>query len=291
LWEELLAGFATEGDRAMARWTIEEPTKIDFDGVVALKGNIVAGTVSVLPCDDKPSLLVEEVSGHPLEVVHEAGMLSINQKRGGVEGVLQWLQNTRGQTAITLTVPRECPVTLNLVTANAVVTGMSGRVSIKTGSGDVILDGVTGTIDANTATGAIEAQGLSGTVTFNSVSGDLSLVHGRLKRLTAHSVSGRITTDVDLGDGAGVQVRTVSGEVTMRLPESISATVGLNSVGGRIDSAFDALKRQERTVARSVAGTLGDGDASLKVDSVSGSITLLSRPDPEALKPEGERDR
>jgi putative adhesin len=275
----------------MARWTVDEPTKIDFDGVVALKANIVAGTVSVLPSDDRPALHVSEISGHPLEVVHEAGMLSLTQKSSGVEGVLRWLQNTRGRTAVTVTVPADCPVTLNLVTANAVVTGMTGRVSVKTASGDVTLDGVTGSIDANTATGAVEAHGVGGSMTFNSVSGDLALARGAVQRLSAHSVSGRITTDVDLSDSAGVQIRTVSGEVTMRLPASTSAKVALVTVGGRIDAAFDGLDRAERPVGKSVTGTLGGGAASLTVNSVSGPITLLSRPEPEALKREGAHDR
>jgi hypothetical protein len=275
----------------MAHWTVDEPTKIDFDGVVALKANIVAGTVSVLPTGDRPTLHVSEISGHPLEVVHEAGMLTLTQKRSGVEGVLRWLQNTRGRTAITVTVPEGCPVTLNLVTANAIVTGMSGRVSVRTASGDVTLDGVTGTIDANTATGAIEAQGVGGSVSFNSVSGDLALAHGAVDRLNAHSVSGQITTDVDLRAAARVQIRTVSGEVTMRLPKSTSAKVTLSSMAGRIDAAFDGLGREEGAVPKSVTGTLGDGAASMNVNSVSGAITLLSRPDPEALKREGEHDR
>jgi hypothetical protein len=275
----------------MTRWTVNEPTKIDFDGVVALKANIVAGTVSVLPTSDRPALHVSEISGHPLEVVHDAGMLSITQKSPGVEGVMRWLQNTRGRTAIIITAPADCPVTLNLVTANAIITGMSGRVSVKTASGDVTLDGVSGKVDANTATGAIEAQDVDGSMTFNSVSGDLALARGVVDRLSAYSVSGRITTDVDLRQDAGVQIRTVSGEVTMRLPKSISTKVALNSVGGRIDAAFDGLGRDERPVGESITGTLGGGTGSLNVNSVYGAITLLSRPDSEALKREGEHDR
>ena len=275
----------------MARWTVDEPTKIDFNGVVALKANIVAGTISVLPTSDRPTLHVSEVSGHPLEVVHEAGMLSITQKSSGVEGILRWLQNPRGRTSITVTVPAECPVTLNLATANAVVTGMSGRVSIKTASGDVTLDGVTGSIDANTGTGTIEAHGLGGSMRFNSVSGDLALARGIVDRLSAQTVSGRVTTDVELRDSADVQIRTVSGEVTVRLPESASAKVTLTSVAGRIEAGFHELGRDDRPVAKSLTGTLGGGAASLNVNSVSGAITLLSRPDPEALKREGEHDR
>lgn len=272
----------------MARWTVDRPTKLDFDGVVALKANIVAGGVSILPSDDEPAVHVSEISGHPLEIVHEAGMLTLTHKSGGLDGVLKWLQNTRGRVNVTITLPRACPVTLNLVTASAVVTGMSGRVSIKTASGDVTLDGVTGTIDANTATGAVEAHGLSGAVSFNSVSGDLALARGTVDRLQAHSVSGKVTTDVDLRAGGRVQVTTVSGEITMRLPESISARVSLNSVSGRVDAAFPDLVRQDRPMVRNLAGTLGDGAGSLAANSVSGAITLLSRPAPEALRDEAE---
>jgi hypothetical protein len=74
------------------------------------------------------------------------------------------------------------------------------------------------------------------------------------------------------------------------LPESTSAEVVLSSMGGRIDSAFTELRREERAVPKSLTGTLGDGGAPLNVSSVSGAITLLSRPDPEALKREAEHD-
>lgn len=277
----------TEGDRTVTRWTIEEPKEIDFNGVVALKANIVAGTISILSSDEAPRLEVGEISGQPLEIIHEAGMLTVSQKGSGWDGVLKWLQNTRGRVAVTVTVPRECPVNLNLMTANAVVTGLSGRVTVKSASGDVTLDGVTGAIDANTATGDVEAQGLGGSVSFSSLSGDLALAGGTVDRLVAHSVNGDITTDVNLRDGGRGQVNTVSGEVTIRLPESISATVNLTSVSGRVDAAFPGLTRQDRTMGKTVTGTLGDGDASLSVNSVSGAITLLSRPDPEELQ-EGE---
>jgi Putative adhesin len=264
----------------VARWIVEEPSTIDFDGVVALRANIVAGTVSILPSDDRPTLQIGEISGQPLEVAHEAGMLTINHKSSGWDGVLKWLQNTRGRVTLTLTVPPDCPVTLNLVTASAVVTGMAGRLSVKTASGDVTLDGVTGSIDANTAAGDIEAQGLAGSVTFKSLSGNLALAGGSLDRLSAQSVTGKVTTDVDLRTKGHAQVSTVSGEVTMRLPETTSATVALNSLTGQVDAGFAQLTRQDRPMGKYITGTLGDGSASLSVNSVSGAITLLSRPAP-----------
>jgi DUF4097 and DUF4098 domain-containing protein YvlB len=226
---------------------------------------------------------VSDVIGRPLLISHEAGMLTISHEM--LEGVLGWLRHEQTSAVVTVMVPRECPVQLNLVSADAVITGLKARLSVKTGSGDVTLDGVTGQIDANTVSGVLEAQGLDGTVSFNSVSGDLALAGGSLDRLAAKSVNGKIAADVALGPGSQVQVSTVSGEVALRLPASTSAQVDLNSAAGRVEAAFTQLHPSNRPVTRSLTGTLGDGAGRLSVYTVSGSVTLLSRPDdPARLK-------
>src|SRR5262245_5749097 len=129
----------------MARWTIDEPTTLDFDGVVALKATLVAGRLSVL-AGDKPSVHVGSITGRPITVSHEAGMLTIDHEVW--EGMLGWLRNEKSGAEVTVTVPGDCPVRVNLVSADAVISGLTSRTSIKTGSGDITLDGVTGEIDA-----------------------------------------------------------------------------------------------------------------------------------------------
>lgn len=111
-----------EGHIAMSRWTIDEPTTLDFDGVVALRVTLIAGSVSVLASAERPSIMVGDVEGPPLVVTHEAGMLTVTHEKLW-EGVLSWLRTNRVRAAITVTVPHDCPVTLNLVSADAVVTG------------------------------------------------------------------------------------------------------------------------------------------------------------------------
>ncbi|HEX2316583.1 MAG TPA: DUF4097 family beta strand repeat-containing protein [Thermomonospora sp.] len=272
----------------MSRWTIHEAATLEFDGVVALKATLVAGSVSVLG-GEKPSVLVGEVTGPPLLVSHEAGMLTITQERVW-EGVLAWLRDRRIAAAVTVTVPRDCPVHLTLITADAVVTGLAARTSIRSAAGDVTLDGVGGDIDANTVSGRIEAQGLDGSVSFTSVSGDLALAGGALERLGARTVSGRVAADVTLVGDRSLSVNTVSGEVALRLPDSTSAEVNLSSAAGRVETSFPGLERQDRPVARTVTGTLGTGAGLLTVNTVSGGVTLLSRPDddPGAARPERE---
>ncbi|KAB2379787.1 DUF4097 family beta strand repeat-containing protein [Actinomadura montaniterrae] len=274
----------------MSRWTIDEPTTLDFDGVVTLRTTLIAGTVSVLASDERPSVMISEVEGPPLMIAHEAGMLTITHERLW-EGVLSWLRTRNARAAITVTVPHDCPVTVNLVSADAVITGLTARTSIKCASGGITLDGVTGAVDANTVSGDIEAQGLDGTVSFTSVSGDLALAGGAVEQLTARTVSGRIAADVDLvGDGR-IEVNTVSGEVALRIPESAGARVTLNAAAGRIETSFPELGRADRAVATTVSGKIGDGSGRLSVNSVSGSITLLGRGDeaPEISTPRMEK--
>lgn len=279
-----------EGQIAMSRWTIDEPTTLDFDGVVALRATLIAGGVSVLASDERPSIMVGDLEGPPLIVTHEAGMLTVTHEKLW-EGVLNWLRTQRCRAAVTVTVPHDCPVTLNLVSADAVVTGMTARTSIKSVSGDVTLDGVAGAIDANTVSGAIEAQDLDGTVSFTSVSGHLSLAGGSLDRLAARTVSGRIAADVDLAGGSRIDVNTVSGEVALRIPESAGAQVALNSAAGRIETDFPELDEQESLVARTRSGTMGDGSGRLTVNTVSGAITLIGRSGdaPEITTPRMEK--
>jgi hypothetical protein len=262
----------------MSRWTIDEPTTLDFDGVVALRATLIAGSVSVLASDERPSVIVGDVEGPPLVVTHDAGMLTITHEKLW-EGVLSWLRTQRCRASVTVTVPRDCPVTLNLVSADAVVTGTTARTSIRSASGNVTLDGVAGAIDVNTVSGVIEAQGLDGAVAFTSISGDLSLAGGSVERLAARTVSGRIAADVDLSGEGGVEVTTVSGDVALRIPDSADARVTLNSAAGRIETTFPQLDEQESFVARTRGGELGNGSGRLSVNTVSGSITLIGRDD------------
>ncbi|GAA4240496.1 DUF4097 family beta strand repeat-containing protein [Actinomadura meridiana] len=267
----------------MSRWTIDEPTTLDFDGVVALRATLIAGNVSVLASDERPSIIIGDLEGPPLVVTHDAGMLTITHEKPW-EGVLSWLRTQRCRADVTVTVPRDCPVGLNLVSADAVVTGTTSRASIKSASGNVTLDGVAGAIDANTVSGVIEAQGLDGAVTFTSISGDLSLAGGSVERLAARTVSGRIAADVDLPGDGGIEITTVSGDVALRIPDSADARVALNTAAGRIETTFPEIGERDGLVGRTRGGELGNGSGRLTVNTVSGSITLIGRDDGTAEK-------
>jgi hypothetical protein len=261
----------------MAHWTVEDPMTVDFDDVTALRVRLIAGSVAVLGTDATPSLEVSNVSGDPLDVTFEDGVLTISHENLTWDGLLKWLRPQRHSATVTVSVPRSCPVQVGVVSATAVLTGVTGRASVKGVSGEITLDGVTGDVDANTVSGVLEAQGINGKLNFNTVAGDLALADGWLERLDVNSVSGDVTADLDLDPLGGMHVNTVSGEVTLRLPADCDAQVSLHSVSGGVRTEFTELRSISAPASHTVSGSLGAGSAHISVTTMSGRVTLLRR--------------
>jgi hypothetical protein len=280
----------------MAHWTIDGPTSLDFDEVSGLRVRLIGGSVAVLATDGTPSLDVANISGDPLDVTYEDGVLTISHENLTWEGLLKWLRPQRHAATVTVTVPRKCPTQVGVVSATAVLSGLSAKASVKSVFGEITLDGFTGDVDANTVSGALEAQGVNGKLNFRSVSGDLTLAEGWLERLDAHAVSGDVTADVDLDPLGGLKVSTVSGEVTLRLPAEADTKVHLHSISGDVRSEFEGLKRSSAPASHSVSGSLGAGSGLVSVTTMSGRVVLLRRaergaaPAPAGADNEGEME-
>jgi len=260
-----------------SEWTIEAPTNLDFDDVTELRVRLIAGSVAVLATNGKPSLEVSSIEGDPLNVTYDDGVLTVAYENLSWEGLLKWLRPQRHAATVTVSVPRKCQAQVGVVSATAVMSGISARASVKSVSGGITLDGVAGDVDANTVSGAVEAQGINGKLNFNTVSGDLTLAEGWLERLDVNGVSGDVTADLDLDPLGGMQVNTVSGEVVLRLPAEADARVNLHSVSGDVRSEFAELRRSSAPASRSVSGSLGAGSGQVSVTTMSGRVMLLRR--------------
>ena len=260
-----------------SEWTIEAPTSLEFDDVTELRVRLIAGSVAVLATTGRPSLEVSSIEGDPLTVTYEDGVLTVAHENLNWEGLLKWLRPQRHAATVTVSVPRKCRAQVGVVSATAVMSGISARASVKSVSGGITLDGVAGDVDANTVSGAVEAQGINGKLNFNTVSGDLTLAEGWLERLDVNGVSGDVTADLDLDPLGGMQVTTVSGEVMLRLPAEADARVNLHSVSGDVRSEFAELRRSSAPASRSVSGSLGAGSGQVSVTTMSGRVMLLRR--------------
>jgi len=277
-----------------SEWSIETPTSLEFDDVTGLRVRLIAGSVAVLATTGKPTLEVSSIEGDPLNVTLADGVLTVAHENLSWEGLLKWLRPQRHSATVTVSVPRKCTAQVGVVSATAVMSGISTRASVKSVSGGITLDGVAGDVDANTVSGAVEAQGVNGKLNFNTVSGDLTLADGWLERLDVNGVSGDVTADLDLDPLGGMQVTTVSGEVVLRLPAEADAQVNLHSVSGDVRSEFAELRRSSAPASRSVSGSLGAGSGQVSVTTMSGRVMLLRRAGretaPQDAQPGGQPD-
>jgi Putative adhesin len=244
-----------------------------------LRVRLVSGSVAVLASEDAPTLDIARLDGQPLLVTHQGGVVTITYQDLRWDGLRGWLHPRRHSADVTVTVPGTCPTQVGVVNAGAIVSGISAKMGARSVSGDITLDGVVGNVDAKTVSGNLEARDIDGELAFNSVSGDLTLAGGTVSHLDAKTLSGRVTADIELRDGGGLRVSTVSGDVAVRVPASCSARVALRSASGRLSSSFDGMGSSRGPGPAVMNATIGSGSASLSVSSMTGDVTLLARAD------------
>jgi DUF4097 and DUF4098 domain-containing protein YvlB len=90
-------------------------------------------------------------------------------------------------------------------------------------------------------------------------------------------MSGQVTADVALAPAGSMQINTMSGAVTLRLPADSDAQVRLHSISGAVRSEFDSLKTAKAPASHAASGNVGAGTGQVSVTTVSGAVTLLRR--------------
>ncbi len=129
---------------------------------------------------------------------------------------------------------------------------------------------------ATVVTGDVDAQGLRSNVVAHSVSGDVAVSTSGI--VEAGTVSGSLDLAMGSLDWTRLDFNTVSGDITLRVPESLGADVEFESLSGELDTDFDLRveqRRERRLVGERVQGTIGTGGRRLTFHTVSGSVRLL----------------
>jgi hypothetical protein len=265
----------------VTQWRIDTPQSLDLEGVRRLNVRMVAGSIDVVGSSEAAAtggahLEVSEIDG-ALTVTLEGDTLTIAHEKLTWTGLLDWVGNHKASAVISVSVPDACPVELGVVSADAVVSGITADTKVKSVSGNVTLDGVNADISAQTVSGDLETRHLEGKLRFTTVSGDLTVVDGSSSQVKAETVSGDITLDLDVASGARLDLNSVSGDVTLRLPESANLQVEAKTMSGSLDSAFSGVTRDGKPGRSTLRGNIGTGDGFLQAKTVSGDVTLLRR--------------
>ncbi len=131
------------------------------------------------------------------------------------------------------------------------------RITIESRSGNVALHDTTGSLNVRTASGDVIAQKYAGrTVSIEATTGDVLM-------------------DVIEPIEGTVDVRTVSGNINLGIPDGSNARVAISAVRGETLATVDLVD-----VARSngkLTGRLGEGQGSIDLSAVSGDVLLRLR--------------
>ncbi len=278
----------------MSQWTVSEPGRTTIDEPVStLHVRIIDGAVNVVAAEGPARLEVTELDGEPLHVTLEDGVLTVSYKDlswaefgesvKSVQSVKHFFAGLRRKrrAAVSLAVPAGSEVRIGTLSADTTVSGISGHVAVHGASGSTALVGLAGRTEANSVSGDVDAQSVSGELKVKTVSGGITVVAGTADKLSANSVSGAVTLDLDVETPTEIRVNTVSGAVGVRLPSLTDARVEAGTNSGDVSSTFEQLKVGGTWGARKLSGQLGDGKGNLQVTTVSGAVTVLRRPEAE----------
>lgn len=170
---------------------------------------------------------------------------------------------------------RETRGTLNLDTGSGDIKldRASGTVSLDTGSGEVLVNGMTsGTLDIDTGSGSVALSEVAvDDLKVDTGSGDVELTNVSSSRLDIDTGSGGIRASLRNSPSTMV-VETGSGDVTLRLPESLDATLDLDTGSGdlTVDFPLQLIKKSEGNIR----GRIGEGKGRISVETGSGDISL-----------------
>ncbi len=208
---------------------------------------------------------------------NEEGHVIVETKHN--EGISGWLGfiNRPAKIDYTVIVPEECHLSVNSVSGEAQVRGLAGELKIGSVSGALLAEDIRGTLKLNTVSGKVNGKNLSGPLTLDSVSGHVTLTASNLPSLKANTVSGSLSLETPLGEGP-YRVSSVSGSLTLIVPENSSCTAEVSSVSGSVHTNLPLAEkwRDNSPGHRHHRIKVGEGGPEIRLNSVSGALRVIT---------------
>lgn len=271
--------------------TLELPLEIGEGKILRIEG--ASGDVLIKGGAEKPSLsLVATFRGFSREEAKQKADSFMPVIESGDQFVL--LRQPDGVDAtvdVEALIPAETPVEIRSLSGDVVVKGVRGGLKIQGHSGDISIEDVAGVLEINVASGdisvvraesslcSIEAKSgdlhlkqVSGALTLRSATGDVNLEACKPRTLSIEVATGDVCADFVEPISGVVNVRTVSGDCKLLVPDGSDCRVHLATLRGDVKCGLELL--DEVREAQSVAGRLGDGEGTLDVSTVKGDISL-----------------
>ena len=259
---------------------IEESFLLQKTGSFSL--NNVAGDIMVYSWDKEEVKMVatksisswgtsdpeELLDNIEIEIASQPKNLKINTRYP----VLSWIKNARVDYQIWI--PEVTNVQLESVSGTIRMEDHLNRVYAKTVSGNIKLNNIKGNVEVKTVSGKVSARQIKGDVRASSVSGNLTFRDSEGNLSYLHTTSGDIEAELAAidKDAFDMSLTTVSGDISLYLPDDASFDLYIKTVSGEINTKFKVLV--ESVKKNQLQGEVGTGGINIELRTISGDISL-----------------
>jgi DUF4097 and DUF4098 domain-containing protein YvlB len=230
----------------------------------------------------------------PLEIDGSDSDMQIKVEAHGGSGWFNWNSDTSmAPSTLEVRVPRAASVKVNVVSAPLSMDGLDGgAIEVNTVSGKVRINARTPSLQVDSISGSVELAGHAERASLQTVSGDilapalgseaeLQTVSGRVqasggpwRKLTLSTVSGDVQLGGGMADGGSLGVDSMSGDVQVQLPASVSAAIHATTFSGDLRSDFGSPEKGEHGPGSELNATAGDGRAKVTLETFSGDLKI-----------------
>ena len=147
------------------------------------------------------------------------------------------------------------------------ITAEEAQVDTVSGQG-ALLDCSFDSLRFDSVSGTIKVSGSAKKVKASSVSGEVDLTLAYPKEIKISTMSGPITLDLAAAP-KDLDIDTTSGKTRLTLPQDASCTITLDAMSGKLYLNDEVVSSKEIT--------LGNGAASYDIDSMSGSVYVITK--------------
>jgi len=127
-------------------------------------------------------------------------------------------------------------------------------------NGSLTIEDVHGEVEAQLVNGSIKATGLQKDSELSSVNGSIKAYY--------QSFDSSMVDDVE--------IETVNGSIKLYLPDDANAKLDIDTMHGSIKTDFGLRAEKNSFVGKNLKGNIGQGGAKISLESVNGSIKVLS---------------
>jgi hypothetical protein len=191
----------------------------------------------------------------------------------GNQSWAEWRGNESWTVDYDVRLPRETELTVSAVNGEVAIRELSGDISVNAVNGEVAISEVSGDISVEVVNGQIAINEASGAIAAETVNGNVKL-EGVSGNVDGRAVNGRIEVTL-VGDRLapeGVDLATVNGPVSLRIPQSYSAQLELETVSGGINVDFPITISGR--LPRRISTPLGGGGPIIRIETTAGAIHI-----------------